>query len=185
MEKSKDNKSGEGGNGQGKKEHQEAKVEEKSQTGNETEEKYQTGSGTREESKTTGGIEGKPQETRLFESSSSSSDEEVLNKPSVLPEVLPRKPIEAFPTNRPSVKRFEIKKPDPSAQEKGFDNPISQARKAAMSEESLDSGSRATPSVEQREESVGTETQVADPQNAVGIPLQQIGIAPNHYTPYW
>lgn len=175
LEKSKDNKNDEGGNGQGKKEHQEAKVEEKSQTGNETEEKSQTGSETREES----------QETRLFESSSSSSDEEILNKPSVLPEVFPRKPIEAFPTNRPSVKRFEIKKPDPSAQEKGFDNPIFQARKAAMSEESLDSGSQATPSVEQREESVGTETQVADPQNAVGIPLQQIGIAPNHYTPYW
>lgn len=185
LEKFKDNKNDEGGNGQGKKEHQEAKVEDKYQTGNETGDKYQTGSETREESQTTGVNEGKSQETILFESSSSSSDEEILNKPSVLPEVFPRQPIEAFPTNRPSVKRFEIKKPDPSSQEKGFDNTISQARKAAMSEESLGSGSQATPGVEQREKSVNTEPQVADPQNAVGIPLQQIGIAPNHYTPYW
>ena len=182
LEKSKANKNNEGKNGQGKKELQETRIEDKSQTGSQMEDKSQTDSQTGDKSQTTNGIEQKYQETILFESS---SDGEILNKPSILPEVFPRDPIEVFPTNRPSVRRSEIKKPDPSTQEKGFDNPISQARKEAMSEDSLNSGSQAAPSVEQPEESVCTEIQVADSQNAVAIPQQQIGISPTHYTPHW
>ena len=190
LKKSKDNKNDERGNEEGKKEHQEAKVEEKSQTGNETGEKSQTGSETREESQTTGVNEEKSQDSigfqsSLFESSSSPSDEEILKKPSVKPQPFPRQPIEAFPTNRPSVKRSEFKKPYPSAQEKGFDNTISEARKAAMPEQPLSSESQATPGVEQPEASVNAEVQVADPQNAVAIPQQHIGITPSHYISYW
>ena len=180
LKKSKDNKNDEGGNGQGNKEHQKGKVEDKDQAGN------QTG----EEPQTTGVNEGKSQdsipfESSLFESSSSSSDEEILNKPSVPVQGFPPQPTDVFPTNQPSVVRSEIKKPDPSVQKKGIDNTIYQARKAAMPEEPLGSESQATPGVEQPEANVNTEVQVADPQNAVAIPQQHIGIAPPHYISYW
>ena len=164
LKKLKETEEGGRENEKGKKDYQQGKVEDNSQTGNKTEDKSQ--------------------ETRVFELSSS-SDEEILNKSSISPEIYPKASIEVFPTNRTPIKRSEIKKPDPSVQEKGIDNTISQARKAAMPEEPLNSESQATPGVEQPEASVSTEIKVEGPENAVGIPTQYIGIPPGHPIPYW